>query len=227
MPFLLTRPLPWQASRTRENRGCTDGYLGGDRTREQLVGPQPNEQKTRDILNRQLDTIAVGLGFHPKNDLAASLGDTWCIYNSPSEGGLIVTGLTVTGTLKDRPKLLKSNDQLLASVRQQQALLQAMMQNNPGIVVSMGPTIADCQYRGQKIYFLNFGQAASPVAPAWCITDDHVVFGLFPQTIKAYLDRQAAAGSAAKLETRTGIARAHWPTTQKLSRGFPGRRRRS
>ena len=54
------------------------------------------------------------MGFHPKNDVAASLGDTWCIYNSPSEGGLIVTGLTVTGTLKDRQKLLKSNDQLLA-----------------------------------------------------------------------------------------------------------------
>ena len=161
--------------------------------REQLVGPQPNELKTKDIVNRQLDGIAGKLGVHPKNDVAAALGDTWCVYNSPSDGGLVVTGLTVTGTLKDRPKLIQVNDKLIAVIRQSEA--QMVGQMGPGFV-SPDPTIADCEYRGQKIYFLNFPQqAGSPVALSWCITEKHLVFGLYPQTIKAYLDRQAAVSS--------------------------------
>ena len=57
--------------------------------------------------------------------------------------------------------------------------------------------ISEAEFRGQKIFFLNFVGEPSPFSPAWCITDSNIVFGLFPQTIKAYLSRQGTAGAAA------------------------------
>ena len=53
--------------------------------------------------------------------------------------------------------------------------------------------LADFEYRGEKVYFFDFPKNyGSPVSPAWCITADHLVIGMYPQTIKAYLDRRAA-----------------------------------
>jgi len=50
------------------------------------------------------------LGFRLQEDFLQTLGDSWCIYNSPGEGGLIITGLTVVVPLKDHDRLLKTND---------------------------------------------------------------------------------------------------------------------
>ena len=49
---------------------------------------------------------------------------------------------------------------------------------------------------------MNFVGERSPVSPAWCITDSQLVIGLFPQTIKAYLQRQPAGGAAASAAGR-------------------------
>ena len=37
------------------------------------------------------------LGFRIKEDLIDSLGDVWSVYNSPGEGGLLVTGFCAGG----------------------------------------------------------------------------------------------------------------------------------
>ena len=100
----------------------------------------------------------------------------------------------MVGTLKDRQKILQINDKAIALYHQ-----EMNPQNNPGTSLE-DPSIEEFEYRGQKINFLNFHNinAGSPVAPAWAITADHVVVGLYPQTIKAYLDRQASMAAGAK-----------------------------
>jgi hypothetical protein len=183
-----------------------------------LIGQQGNGQKTKDVLNRQLDMMAGFFGFHPKNDLAASLGDTWCIYNSPGDGGLLVTGITVVGTLKDRQKILQINEKIIALYHQ-----EMNPQNNPGTVVE-DPAIADFEYRGQKINFLNFHNinAGSPLAPAWAITADKIVFGLYPQTIKAYLDRQASMAAGAKPAAVDGQSKQSLADLPEIAKLFAG-----
>ena len=68
-------------------------------------------------LAEALDHFAGMSGVNLKNDVVASLGDTWCVYNSPADGGLIFTGLTLTATIRDRGKLVPAVDRLNAFVR--------------------------------------------------------------------------------------------------------------
>jgi len=54
------------------------------------------------------------LGISFPDDLLRPLGDTWCVYNSPGEGGLIFTGLTAVVQVKDAQRLAKTHEKLLA-----------------------------------------------------------------------------------------------------------------
>ena len=140
-------------------------------------------------------------GVNLKADLLAALGDTWCVYNSPGDGGLIFTGLTVTGTIRDRAKLIDANEKLVKAAGQ---ALAAGPQDNPFNALGGLPSrtlISESEFRGQKIFFLNFVGEQSPFSPAWCITEKQIVFGLFPQTIKAYLQRESGSGAAVSLGT--------------------------
>ncbi|HTQ40377.1 MAG TPA: DUF1559 domain-containing protein [Pirellulales bacterium] len=135
-----------------------------------------------------------------KDDLLGSLGDAWCVYNSPGDGGLVFTGLTLTATIRDRTKLLQAHDKLIAFAKMAEQMRRVSGQ------ASTGPSLAETEFHGQKIMFLNFvGGDAFPFAPAWCITDKQVVFALFPQTIKSYLQRQSVNSQSGSL-SNTGPA---------------------
>jgi hypothetical protein len=149
----------------------------------------------REGIEGGLGQISQLIGVDIKAELIGSLGDTWCVYNSPGDGGLVFTGLTITATIRDRQKLLHANDSLVnfskRIVQQSQQMRAVNGQRLPN------SSLNEIEFHGQKIFFINFIGAQSPFAPAWCITDKQVVFALFPQTIKAYLSRQEAAGKAA------------------------------
>ena len=65
------------------------------------------------------------LGIKLRDDLLKPLGDTWCLYNSPSEGGLVITGLTAVVPLRDPPRFAKTLAQLAATAR-------GLLANQPG-----------------------------------------------------------------------------------------------
>jgi hypothetical protein len=126
------------------------------------------------------------LGFRLKRDLFDVLGDTWCVYNSPGEGGLLLTGLTIVAPVKDRDRLAKTNDRLIELARPSAA--------------AGGPAIKETKFRGQRIFFVNsVGNEFMPFAPAWCVSDTHLILSLSPQNVRAFLSRDAAAGSLADL----------------------------
>src|SRR5205085_218985 len=56
------------------------------------------------------------LGFRLDQDLLQTLGDSWCVYNSPGEGGLFITGLTVIVPVKDHDRLVKTNGRLILRI---------------------------------------------------------------------------------------------------------------
>jgi len=47
--------------------------------------------------------------------LLKSLGDSWCVYNSPGEGGLVLTGLTAVVSVRDADRLAKVQQRLCRS----------------------------------------------------------------------------------------------------------------
>jgi Protein of unknown function (DUF1559) len=142
------------------------------------------------------------LGVDLSRDIFKALGDTWCVYSAPSEGGLLITGLTVVVPVRDHERLAKAEARL-------RGLAQAGMAPPPGALHSYGRqpqvTIADFEFRGNQIHFLNFVGEPVPVAPAWCITDKELIVSLSPQSLKAHLSRKADAGSLADVPAIKGL----------------------
>ena len=74
------------------------------------------EKATPDIkqsLLKTLDTLLAGGGNNARQSVFASLGDRWCFYNSPSEGGLVMTGLTGVVPIKDRRQFSRSYETMM------------------------------------------------------------------------------------------------------------------
>ena len=154
------------------------------------------EPRGRQEIERDLAEIEKEAGFKIIDDLLASLGDTWVVYNSPSEGGLLITGATAVVSIRDRDKLQKIHQSVIDRVKATNAVLA---RGNPGHGRRNGVEIAEFDSHGQKIYFLNFIGDAVPFAPAWCITDKELIISLFPQMIKARLARGGKGESLAEL----------------------------
>jgi len=67
--------------------------------------------------NANLKQVETQLGVDLRQDVLASLGDVWCAYNSPDEGGLILTGLTGVIRVKDYERLSAAHAKLLAAAK--------------------------------------------------------------------------------------------------------------
>jgi len=117
------------------------------------------------------------LGIDLRADLLAALGDRWCVYNAPSEGGLVFTGITGVVSIKDHALAAATHAKLLAKARQEMARDER------------GPRIEEFTFAGQTVYLLNARDDDVPVAPAWCLTENELIVALFPQNVKAYLAR--------------------------------------
>jgi len=127
-------------------------------------------------VKRELDIDVQG-------DVLKSLGDVWCVYNSPGEGGLVVTGLTGVVQLKDSKKLAAANEKFIAFARAQTDRM------NEGRRRRRGPFWKEMKFAGQTIYYMTGIDNEMPFCPAWCIMEDKAILALFPQNIKAYLSR--------------------------------------
>jgi hypothetical protein len=127
------------------------------------------------------------------DDLLQSLGDTWRIYASPSEGNLVFTGLTAVVDIRDQKRLVAANAKLV---------LGSLMSGMAGAVKGQGgrsqPLIRriKCGEHGeQTIFNLTPTSDFMPFSPSWCITENEMVFALYPQNVKAYLERAKDIGA--------------------------------
>ena len=128
------------------------------------------------------------LGIDVQEDVLKSLGDVWCVYNSPGEGGLLFTGLTGVVRVKDHDRLDAVIDKLVTHFYDREGSMGD----------SRGPRIVKSKFAGQTIYHLEMPlRDAPPIAPAWCLTEKELIVAPFPQQIKAYLSRQKDSPSIA------------------------------
>ena len=67
--------------------------------------------------NANLKELEEHLGVDLRQDVLAALGNVWCVYNSPDEGGLILTGLTGVVRVKDYERLSAAHAKLLAAAK--------------------------------------------------------------------------------------------------------------
>ncbi|MBM4090555.1 MAG: DUF1559 domain-containing protein [Planctomycetes bacterium] len=126
-------------------------------------------------------------------DIFAAVGDVWRVYNSPGEGGLVVTGLTAVVDLRDRDRLVAANGKLIFSSLLGGAARGFSDENGP----RRGPRISHAKFGEQTIFTMSLIGEPMPFAPSWCITERELVVALYPQNVRAYLSRGSAGDSLA------------------------------
>ena len=165
-------PIPRDATIAAAGRLDASAALELLLNQSEKIDPSAREQ----IITR-LNELEMGMDL--KRDLLAPLGDVWCCYNSPGEGGLLVTGLTGVVKVKDHARL--------------QATLEKLIVDFPGgsgqPVAAGEPRLVKTPFAGQVIYFLDIPHSQLPLALAFCLTQKELIVSTFPQNIKSYLAR--------------------------------------
>jgi len=145
-----------------------------------LAQSEKIDPSARANIRRGIDEIERALDIDLQEDLLKPLGDVWCVYNSPGEGGLLVTGLTGVVEVKDHDRLEATLNKLITFYHDR---IEAEAQARGG------PRIVKTALAGRTIYHFDIAEHDFPLAPAWCLTDKELLVSTFPQNIKAYLSR--------------------------------------
>lgn len=172
------KPIPADATLALAARLDADKLLDAVLSTVGKIDP-----RARQMIENEIEHFPDDSDLEPRirDNLIRSLGDVWCIYNSPGEGGLVFTGLTAVVQVKDAKRFGREHD-LLLKIFQDAAEGQS--------------PFAQVQFAGREIHFVSLGREV-PFAPAWCLTDKELIVAPFPQNIKAYLSRDAKARSLA------------------------------
>jgi prepilin-type processing-associated H-X9-DG protein len=159
------------------------------------ISPPAKESMLRD---REGMKRVIGLDL--LDDVLKPLGDTWCLFDSPSEGGALA-GLTLVVTLKDPKQAAASNAKLTEFFRKELDRQNKAMQSGGDMLRSIFRTperIDTAKYAGHEINIYRPGLFGPPFNPSWCVTAKELIVSLHPQGIKAYLSRTADFQSLAK-----------------------------
>jgi len=170
-------PIPRDATIAAAARLNADKLLGLFLSTVEKIEPRARGEILEGIgeMNREL-------GIDLRADVLQSLGDVWCVYNSPGEGGLVVTGLTATVQVRDRDRLATAHEKILAAYR-------AATTGPDGTRSRYTPQVRQFEFAGKEVFFLTNLDDDFPLTPSWCLTERELIVALFPQNIKAYLSR--------------------------------------
>jgi len=150
----------------------------------------------------RLDEVVKGLedqlGFSLKKDLFAAFGDVWTLYDSPSEGGLFVTSLVAGLEVRDPAKAKMVFERLIK-------LLNDNLPGRHGNFRRSGIVLDERKFLDETIYFVSSTGDNVPVAPAFCLTEKHLLAALHPQALKAHLRFMKEKGPALPDKIRSAL----------------------
>jgi hypothetical protein len=185
------------------------------------VEPRAKEEFLKDI--READE-ASGIPF--REEILKPLGDTFRVYDSPSEGGLLA-GATAVVSLKDAKAAAATHDKLLTALQGALQEAEHAIQQEKGDFLGFrrrsAPRIEKLPFLGNTIYLFSPGEPDAPVAPSWCLTDKELIVALYPQGVKAYLARGKEFSSLAEapevekaLQSDSGLVSLAYLDTQRV-----------
>jgi hypothetical protein len=130
--------------------------------------------------------------------LVKSVGDTWCIYNSPTEGEVAFLGWTAVVPVRNRATLVDCCEKINAASDKARASLKT--DEKKAIDLNFGGPLdfRKCCFAGHEIYYI----AGNAVTPALCISDREMIITLNMPSMKAYLTRK----DHRSLATQPGVA---------------------
>lgn len=143
--------------------------------------PGAREEFRAEVLGEIEETVGLKL----EEDVLAHLGDALTMWSSPGQGGLLITGFTAALSLQNPDAFRDSFAKIMARVRER----APVEERSPSGRLSRNVYLRETDYADHRIYYLNAVGEELPFAPAWCVTDTHLLFSAFPQMLKATIDR--------------------------------------
>ncbi|HKI32019.1 MAG TPA: DUF1559 domain-containing protein [Gemmataceae bacterium] len=107
------------------------------------------------------------------DEVFKALGDTWCVFDSPGEGGLF-TGVTAVVSIKDADAAAAVQKKLLS------------LADGGG---DRRAQVEKFTFGGQTVHVFASREKNFPLAPSWCLTDKHLILAAYPGAIKGFLSR--------------------------------------
>lgn len=153
------------------------------------------EPQAREEMLQGVGAIEERMKLRLADDVFASLGDVWRVYNSPGEGGLVFTGLTAVVDVRDHDRLVAANGKLVMATM----FGGAAKDVRGGRGGRSGVQIRQTKFGEHTIFQLAMPGEFMPFAPSWCITEKELVASLFPQNIVAYLSRPKGSPTLAEV----------------------------
>ncbi|MGA2259314.1 MAG: hypothetical protein ABSG53_31965, partial [Thermoguttaceae bacterium] len=171
-------PIPRDATIAAAGRFDANAALELLLSQSETIDPSARKE-----IRRGIGEMERALDIDLQDDLLKPLGDVWCVYNSPAEGGLLVTGLTGVVQVKDY-------DRLEATLNKLVTLFHDRVEGEVHSYSPHGtPRIVKTALAGRVIYHFDIAEHDFPLAPAWCLTEKELIVSTFPQNIKSYLSR--------------------------------------
>jgi hypothetical protein len=101
-------------------------------------------------------------------------------------------GVTAVVSMKDAEAAASVQDKLIR-------LVESAGVGDP----SRRPRVRNFRFAGKTVHVLESGEKNFPLAPAWCLTDKHLIVALYPEAVKAFLARGPKSPSLAQAEAVT------------------------
>ena len=139
-----------------------------------------------EVFNATLAQLESELELSFEEDIFPAIGPVWSIHNSPANGGLLFTSPVLTVDIQDEAKAKKVFERLM------EVLQLAVPGETRSGRWSRGVYLTKYEFLGRDVHFVNTVGDDVPFAPAFCMTDTHIVASLSPQAIKAYLRGEKA-----------------------------------
>ncbi len=138
----------------------------------------PNSKKAFEQL---LDQFEREFGSSIEEDIFQAFGDVWVFHDSPAAGGLFVTSLIGSLEVRDSGKAKAVFAQAM------KVLEQVLPGETRAGFRRRGVFLVEGKFLNRTIYFVNIVGDDVPFAPAFCLTEKHLLVAPHPQALKAHL----------------------------------------
>ncbi|HUG91476.1 MAG TPA: hypothetical protein VML55_11610 [Planctomycetaceae bacterium] len=143
-----------------------------------------------DRLEQLLMQLEAELGVSFEDDVFPAFGDVWTVYDSPDAGGVLFTSAVATLEVREPARARQVFDQLMT------ILDRALPGEFGDQFRRRGVFLEHKEFMGHEVYYINTVGDEVPFAPAFCVTDTHLLIAPHPQAVKAHLRFVGSRGAS-------------------------------
>lgn len=139
----------------------------------------------RDQVKQEFTQAGLAIGLDWERDVRDVFSNTYVLSDSPGDGGWMLTAPVISVAFKDKDAAKNSVAKFTRALR------QTMPQVRDTGYRKRGVTLETRDFLETEIFMVNTIGEEAPIAPAWCLTDTHLLIAMHPQTLKSRLRRMA------------------------------------